>query len=569
MTIPALLLLTASFYLTAPAVALAIQSDSLEITGDGVTTPVTFTLAKLEAMEQYEHVYSTINTYPTKRWYTARGIKLRDLLTLAGMTEEAKLIKFISNDGYDVTLTVKELLEDKRYYFPGLKENHPSDGSIPGSPEGAQEVEPILALTSAEGSDNPANMNDRDFLLLMLGQRAVTEQTNNLFLKYTSRIEVLTTTPEKWDSPKTSIPDGTVLPPGIMLELSNKGNDDDKIYYTLDGSTPTVNSPMFNWSASRWWPLRANDLESVNRPIELTEDTVLKAITIGPGKEDSDVVTFTFTTDPTAVDPTKIPGGPPTGVTLDRNAIDLKVGATFQLQATIAPYNATDQSVTWSSSDTRVATVDNNGLVTVVGPGSAAITVKTFVGNYTSSCIVNGPEQDDDEEGAVIAGPVSPENEAQEDPVEPPVGEPSVEEPPVEEIQEEELSVEEPPLPEDDQQFLEEKVKADPATAPLKTSDEAPDSSGEPPVDELPVPDVKGQYLAEKDAVALASPAADVSSEQPGSLTRQIFEMSLDAAVPLPLQEVQNELNIYTAAIFLFLFLSGVSKKIVEYAKEL
>jgi len=41
----------------------------------------------------------------------------------------------------DVTFTVKELLADRRYYFPGLKENHQSDGSIPGSPEDAKEVE--------------------------------------------------------------------------------------------------------------------------------------------------------------------------------------------------------------------------------------------------------------------------------------------------------------------------------------------------------------------------------------------------------------------------------------------
>lgn len=58
---------------------------ALEITGEGVAAPVELTLAQLEAMEQYQHVYSAINTYPTKQWYIARGVKLRDLLTLAGM----------------------------------------------------------------------------------------------------------------------------------------------------------------------------------------------------------------------------------------------------------------------------------------------------------------------------------------------------------------------------------------------------------------------------------------------------------------------------------------------------
>ena len=53
--------------------------------------------------------------------------------------------------------------------------------SIPGSAEGAEEVEPILALVSAEGSKDFAAMNERDAPLLVLGQRAVTEQTNQLF----------------------------------------------------------------------------------------------------------------------------------------------------------------------------------------------------------------------------------------------------------------------------------------------------------------------------------------------------------------------------------------------------
>jgi hypothetical protein len=187
-----LLLLAGLFNLLAPTAALADPSDSVEITGDGVMAPVTLTMAQLQGMQQYEHIYSTINTFPTKKWYVASGVKLRDLLDLAGIKPDARLIRFNSNDGYEVTLTVKELLKDKRYYFPHLKDNDPSDGSIPGSPKGAQEVEPILALLSAEGKDNPADMNDRDSLLLVIGQRAVTEQTNNLFLKYVTKIEVLT-----------------------------------------------------------------------------------------------------------------------------------------------------------------------------------------------------------------------------------------------------------------------------------------------------------------------------------------------------------------------------------------
>ena len=166
-----------------PAAALAADPVVLEITGDGITTPMTFTRAQLESMEQYQHVYSAINTWPTKKWYVGKGVKLRDLFKMAGMTDEAKLVRFTSRDGYVVNLTVKELLEDKRYYFPGLKgeDSKDGDGHIPGSAENPVEVEPILALVSVEGSKNPEYMNDMNTMLLMLGQRAVTEKNGNLF----------------------------------------------------------------------------------------------------------------------------------------------------------------------------------------------------------------------------------------------------------------------------------------------------------------------------------------------------------------------------------------------------
>jgi len=86
-------------------------------------------------------------------------------------------------------------------------------------------------------------------------------------------------------------------------------------------------------------------------------------------------------------------GTPPSGVTLDQDMVKLKVGSTVQLTATVGPEEATDKSVTWSSSNPGVATVGNNGLVMVVDPGTAVITVSTVVGNLTAACVVNNPSQ--------------------------------------------------------------------------------------------------------------------------------------------------------------------------------
>ena len=137
-------------------------------------------------------------------------------------------------------------------------------------------------------------MNDMDALLLMLGQRAVTEQNGHLFTKYVEKIEVLTADPGTWDKPKAEPGSGSVSA-GTLVKLSNNNNDADKIHYTTDGSAPTMESPMYNWIASRWWTSRADELDSINQPIEIKKNTTIKAITIGPGKKNSDIATFTYT----------------------------------------------------------------------------------------------------------------------------------------------------------------------------------------------------------------------------------------------------------------------------------
>jgi len=75
-------------------------------------------------------------------------------------------------------------------------------------------------------------------------------------------------------------------------------------------------------------------------------------------------------------------------------------------------------TLSWSSSDPGVATVDEHGLVTVVGPGTATITVSTVVGEMTATCIVNSPNQDADQ-SAVPAGAGSSNNGEPEDPAGP------------------------------------------------------------------------------------------------------------------------------------------------------
>ena len=87
-------------------------------------------------------------------------------------------------------------------------------------------------------------------------------------------------------------------------------------------------------------------------------------------------------------------------VTLDQTSITLTAGGTATLTATVSPSNATDKTVSWSSSNTSVATV-SNGTVTAVAAGSATITAKA--GGKSATCSVTVKAKDVPVTGISIA----------------------------------------------------------------------------------------------------------------------------------------------------------------------
>jgi len=76
-----------------------------------------------------------------------------------------------------------------------------------------------------------------------------------------------------------------------------------------------------------------------------------------------------------------------TSISLNKTSLTIKVGASESLRTTIYPTNATNKNVTWTSSNSRVATVDNNGKVTAKMIGSTTITAKSNNGK-TINCLV-------------------------------------------------------------------------------------------------------------------------------------------------------------------------------------
>ena len=124
-------------------------------------------------------------------------------------------------------------------------------------------------------------------------------------------------------------------------------------------------------------------------------------VTITPDTSDSKKATITATgTGTTTITATAADGSgekatctvtvtqPVTSVSLDKTSLELTEGETAQLNATVEPDNASNKSVTWASSNSAVATVDQNGNVEAVGAGTATITVTTEDGNYTAACTV-------------------------------------------------------------------------------------------------------------------------------------------------------------------------------------
>lgn len=78
-----------------------------------------------------------------------------------------------------------------------------------------------------------------------------------------------------------------------------------------------------------------------------------------------------------------------TGLKLDKTGFSMNVKEKAQITAAVMPDDTSNKNLVWSSSDTKVATVDKNGRVTAVGPGAATITCSTADGSKLSrTCTV-------------------------------------------------------------------------------------------------------------------------------------------------------------------------------------
>lgn len=76
------------------------------------------------------------------------------------------------------------------------------------------------------------------------------------------------------------------------------------------------------------------------------------------------------------------------GVSLNEVAMTIDITKTFQLVADIMPATAENKGILWESSDNKIVKVDQKGLITAMGKGTATITITTDDGDYAATCVV-------------------------------------------------------------------------------------------------------------------------------------------------------------------------------------
>lgn len=174
----------------------------------------------------------------------------------------------------------------------------------------------------------------------------------------------------EYDESKSTI--GTACSTFTAKAMNQAGHD----YVSL--AFQSLGSPI-ELAAGTWYTLAFKTLKAGNTTVSIWQKFVYDSSYAEITTTATDTVTFTITEPSTNV--------PVTGVTLNQTALSLGVGSSSTLTATVAPDNATNKAVTWTTDNAEVATVAD-GVVTAVAEGTATITATTADGSFTASCTV-------------------------------------------------------------------------------------------------------------------------------------------------------------------------------------
>lgn len=219
-----------------------------------------------------QHVYSYTNNWPTKKKCAAKGINVVKLLKeLCG---DFTNIKVISTDGYWVNLTYNQLVDN--YYYENNKSNI-TDKKV--------NVPSTLCWKFSKNYEDFDDCEDIE-LRLIVGQKGINDPNAICMVYDIEEIEVYYNENNKWDDFQVNIKPG-VIKKGSEIKFTYDSIDKVKIYYTIDGSIPNCESNIYNPSTSYFQP-------ELTKPIIINESCTIKAIAIGYGKENSNILEFKY-----------------------------------------------------------------------------------------------------------------------------------------------------------------------------------------------------------------------------------------------------------------------------------
>ena len=179
-------------------------------------------------------------------------------------------------------------------------------------------------------------------------------------------------------------PSGNVIEGGnvpVYIELNSISIDKDD-FTMARGSTDTlavIGSPAAAMDGKTViWSSSDDSIVSVDQEGNITAEGIGTATVTASVDDKIDSVTITV-------------NAPLTGITLNKTEITLKKGTSETLVAALRPEDTTDDvTVTWTSADPSVASVDNNGKITAHKDGETVVTAKA--GNFEAICVVNVQE---------------------------------------------------------------------------------------------------------------------------------------------------------------------------------
>lgn len=300
-------------------------------------------------------------------------------------------------DGIDVsagivseaTVQVKEPVAIEKVYFQDLELDENGEASVQLNVGGEVTLTPVAEPAEAAFTVESWASDKTDIATVTDGK--VTAQAEG-----TAKITVTVKERGANGASKTAVCNVEVVSADTLTKVEITGLTDKKLSLPVgeEAQLTTAVTPEGLEGVSYTWESEDTSVASVDETGKVSalaagtaKITVTAAGAEGKGTA-TDWCTVEVTNEEVAV----------TGITLDKTSLELTAGTEGQLTATVAPENATNKAVTWSSSDEAVVTVAD-GKVTAVAAGTAEITASC--GGMSAVCTVTVKAADSQDTVAV------------------------------------------------------------------------------------------------------------------------------------------------------------------------